>query len=39
MLADELSGWAGTAGLVGFESQFLAQKNGFQVQVQAFRPA
>lgn len=33
----ELAQWATNAGLTGCESQFLAQKNGFQIQIQHYR--
>lgn len=33
----ELSDWAGAAGFTADESQFLAQRNGFQIQIHAFR--
>jgi ArsR family transcriptional regulator len=32
----ELTGWAASAGLAADESQFLAQKNGFRIQIHAF---
>jgi ArsR family transcriptional regulator len=32
----ELTGWAASAGLAADESQFLAQKNGFRLQIHAF---
>ncbi len=34
---EELRGWAGRAGLVAVESQYLAQKNGFRIQIHRFR--
>jgi DNA-binding transcriptional ArsR family regulator len=33
----ELLDWAGRAGFARIESQFLAQKNGFQIQIHGFR--
>jgi len=35
----ELSDWAARAGLRLVESQFLAQKNGFQIQIHGYAPA
>ena len=36
--ASELEAWAAKAGFRLVESQFLAQKNGFQIQIHGFRP-
>lgn len=35
----ELADWAARAGLEPLETQFLAQKNGFQIQIASFRKA
>ncbi|NIP14682.1 MAG: ArsR family transcriptional regulator, partial [Pseudomonadales bacterium] len=32
----ELEQWAAQAGLVPVESQYLAQKNGFQIQIHGY---
>lgn len=36
---EQLTGWAASAGLMPRASQFIAQRNGFQVQVQLFQRA
>lgn len=36
--ATELENWATKAGFVAVESQFLGQKNGFQIQIHGYRP-
>jgi len=33
----ELAGWAENAGLAPVDAQFLAQKNGFQIQIHSYR--
>ncbi len=37
--ASELESWAAKAGFNAVESQFLGQKNGFQIQIQGFQAA
>ena len=37
--ASELESWAAKAGFVAVESQFLGQKNGFQIQIHGFHAA
>lgn len=36
--AKELETWAGKAGFAPVESQFLGQKNGFQIQIHGYQP-